>query len=316
MRPIWKGLRPFGAVRFRSHDRQEDIADDMKWAEAVLMWSWPPPTPESLKGAPKLVFSGHIDLTQGSARALLARGVQVSVVKRCWSPAVSEMALALILACLRRTTNHHVAMWRGEEKWLGVKDLPVQDVSERQLAGRTVGIVGFGAIGRRLAEFLAPFNIKLLVHDPYLPSSILAAAKADSCSMAQMCRRADIIVLAAAANSGSAHLLGAKEIRAMRENSILINTARAALVDQDALTARLEKGDMFAALDVFDAEPLPANSPLRKLSNVYLTPHRAGGILESVQRAGQMLVDDFIAFSEGRKRSYTLSPEMINSLDG
>jgi phosphoglycerate dehydrogenase-like enzyme len=246
---------------------------------------------------------------------LFDRGVAVSVVKKCWSPAVSELALALILAALRRTSNHHVAMWQGKEKWLGVADLPIQDPRERQLTGRTVGIVGFGAIGRRLAEFLAPFQVKLLVHDPFVPTEAIGRMGGEPVSIAQMVRKADVVVLAAAANAGTKHLFGAKEIRAMRAGAVLVNTARAALVDEKALIKRLQAGDFYATLDVFDAEPLPKNSPLRRLPNAYLTPHRAGGVLESVQRAARMLVQEVIAFAEDRPRAHALSPEMVSSLD-
>ena len=315
MRPIWRKLRPLGPVRFRSHNTPEPMARDLAWAEAVLMWSWPPPTRESLVGAPKLRFSGHIDLRRYSAEAMFERGIEISVVKRCWSPAVSELALALILACLRRTSSHHAAMWRGQETWLGVGDLPGQTNNERQLTGRTVGIVGFGAIGRRLAELLAPFHVSLLVHDPFVPPAALEAAGARSVSLLQMMRASDVVVLAAAANSGSKHLIGRKEIAALPRNAVFVNTARAALVDQTALLGRLKKGDLYAALDVFDREPLPKNSPLRRLPNLYMTPHRAGGIVESVQRAATMLVDELTAFSKSQPRRHALTPEMVSSLD-
>lgn len=315
MRPIWRRLRPLGPVRFRSHDKHEEIARDLAWAEAVLMWSWPPPTRESLAGAPKLKFSGHIDLRRYSAEAMFERGIEVSVVKRCWSPAVSELALALVLACLRRTSNHHEAMWRGRETWLGVRDLPTQTNNERQLTGRTVGIVGFGAIGRRLAELLAPFQVKLFVHDPFVSPTTLEAAGAKTMPLLPMMREAEIVVIAAAANAGSKHLISRREIAALRKNAIFVNTARAALVDQNALITRLKKGDLYAALDVFDPEPLPKNSPLRRLPNVYMTPHRAGGVLESVQRAASMLVDEVTAFAAGQPRSHALSPAMVSSLD-
>jgi phosphoglycerate dehydrogenase-like enzyme len=315
LRPIWRRLRSLGSVRFRSHDKPEQIARDLAWAEAVLMWSWPPPTRESLADATKLRFSGHIDLRRHSAEAMFERGIEVSVVKRCWSPAVAELALALVLACLRRTSNHHDAMWRGRETWLGVRDLPTQANHERQLTGRRVGIVGFGAIGRRLAELLAPFKVQLFVHDPFVSPAVLQAADARSVPLLSMMREADIVVIAAAANAGSKYLIGRREITALGKNAVFVNTARAALVDQTALIARLKKGDLYAALDVFDPEPLPKNSPLRRLPNVYMTPHRAGGVIESVQRAAAMLVDELTAFAAGRPRNHALTPEMVASLD-
>lgn len=315
LQPIWQKLEPLGPVRFRAHDASEAMAPDLRWAEAVLMWSWPAPTPETLADAPQLRFSGHIDVRQSSARALLDRGVAVSLVKRCWSPAVAEFALALMLATLRRTSTHHAAMRQGEETWLGVSDLPVQSPDERQLTGRVVGLVGFGAIGRRLAELLQPFHVQLLVHDPFVRAEAVAAAGARAVAIEEMVRESDFVVLAAAANAGTHHLIGSREIRALRPGAILVNTARAALVDQAALTERLRQGDLYAALDVYDQEPLPKDSPLRQLPNAYLTPHRAGGILESVQRAAQMLVDDVTAFATNQPRHYALTRDLLPALD-
>ena len=134
-------------------------------------------------------------------------------------------------------------------------------------------------------------------------------------TISDLVRESEVVVLAAAANAGTLHLIGSPEIEAMRPGTVLVNTARAALVDQEALVRRLQQGDISAALDVFDQEPLPVDSPLRKLPNAYLTPHRGGGILESVQRAAQMLVDELAAFASGRPRAHALTPEMLVSLD-
>jgi hypothetical protein len=94
-------------------------------------------------------------------------------------------------------------------------------------------------------------------------------------------------------------------------NCVLVNVGRSMLVDMAALQARLEKGDLIAMLDVFDQEPLDADSPLRRLPSTYLTPHRAGGILESVERALRMLTDDLEAFLNGRERQYAVTEAML-----
>lgn len=110
-----------------------------------------------------------------------------------------------------------------------------------------------------------------------------------------------------AANTYEArHLIGRHEINALRRNAVLVNVGRAWLVDTAALVKRLRKGDLIAMLDVFDKEPLAKNSPLRKLPNAYLTPHRAGGIVESVHRGLDMLVSDLEAFLDGREMTCAL----------
>jgi len=315
LKPALRRLSRVARLRKRSHNAAEEIAADLAWADAVIMWSWPALTPELLDGAPRLKFVGHIDVTQGAARVELARGMAVSVSRRGFSPAVAEMALALTLSTLRKVSDYHAAMRQGNESWVGrfPDDIPPE---ERQLTGRNVGIVGFGGIGRRLAELLAPFGCRLRVYDPFVAPETAARCGARRVPLLRLMRESEIVVLCAASNPGTRRLLGRTEIGALRPGALIVNVARAALVDTDALAARLRKGDICAAIDVFDNEPLPKDSPLRKLPNAYLSPHRAGGILESVERIVAWLVDDLEAHLAGRKRAHALTEEMIPGLDG
>ncbi|MCW8130998.1 MAG: hypothetical protein KIS92_11670 [Planctomycetota bacterium] len=307
-------LRARAKLRFRSHDTQDQIAPDLAWADAVIMWSWPRYTPELLAAAPRLRFGGHLDIAQSSARLALERGMAVSVSRKGFSPAVSEMALALILGTLRKTSDYHAAMRAGREPW--VTKFPDEiPADERQLTGRRVGIIGFGAVGQRLGELLAPFHCTLRVYDPHLPAEVLARFNAEGVPLKALLKQSEIVVVSAASNEGSRKLIGRAEIAALPKGAVFVNVARAALVDTAALVARLKKGDLYAALDVFDREPLERNHPLRKLPNAYLTPHRAGGLNESVARILGYLVDDFEAHLDGRPRQHPLLERMIPSLD-
>jgi phosphoglycerate dehydrogenase-like enzyme len=308
-------LNKIATVRKRSHNRPEEIAPDLTWADAVIMWSWPVYTPELLAKAPKLRYSGHFDLNQAGARALVERGIPTSLTKRAWSPAVSEMALGLILSVLRQISTYHAASRVGKEKW--VRNMPTDfPANERQLTNRAVGIVGFGAVGQRLAELLTPFHCELRVYDPFLPAEVAAKFGATLVKLPELIRKSEIVVLCAASNSGTSHLIGKREIAMFRKDAVLVNVARAALVDTKALAARLKKKDMYAAIDVFEKEPLEKNSPLRKLDHAYLTPHRAGGVLESVDRIFTWLVDDLEAELNGQPRKYALTEKMLPTLDG
>lgn len=307
-------LDGIGEVRRRSHDTSEAIVDDLAWADAVLMWSWPKLLDPLLDAAPRLRFAGHLDLSQRAARVALNRGLPVSVSRAGFSPAVAEMALALILSALRKITDHQAAMRRGEEVW--VASFPEDiDPLERQLTGRRVGIVGFGRIGRRLGELLSPFRVRLRITDPYLPAGVAAATGAIDSSLEELLADSEIVVLCAASNPGSKKLIGAPQIALLPKDAVLVNVARAALVDTDALVARLERGDLTACIDVFDREPLAADHPLRRLPNAYLTPHRAGGVMESVDRVLSWLVDDLEAHLAGRPRQHALTEAIIAALD-
>jgi phosphoglycerate dehydrogenase-like enzyme len=300
------------AIRKTSHNTTAEIMHDLPWAEVVIMWAWPGFGIEELNLCPDFKFLGQINTTQKHVKACLAKGIVISEVRHCWSPAVAEMALVLMLAGLRQTSAFHMQMRAGTESW--VNDFPKDiDPRERQLTGRPVGIVGFGGIGQRLAQLLQPFHVTLRIYDPYLPNSVATQYDAQQVSMMELIRESDVVVLCAANNEGARHLVGGDEIAAFRSNAILVNVGRSMLVDMPALQKRVEKGDLIAMLDVFDNEPLEVDHPLRKLSNAYLTPHRAGGIIESTERALAMLADDLEAFISGNSLKYAVTEAMLSS---
>lgn len=311
---IFKRLDELGEVRRRSHNTQDEIRADLAWADTVLMWSWPKLDAALLDAAPRLRLAAHLDLTQGAAAAALARNLPVSVSRSGFSPAVAEMALTLMLGALRRTSGYHAAMRAGNENWVAAFPDDI-DPLERQLTGRRVGIIGLGAIGRRLVELLGPFHCEVRACDPFVPAETMAALGVRKSELPELLRFSEITVLAAASNAGSRHLLGADEISMLPPHALLVNVARAALVDTAALVARLQRGDLMAAIDVFDQEPLPVSHPLRTLPNAFLTPHRAGGVMESVQRIVGWLVDDIESHFAGRPCQHALNANMIRALD-
>ncbi|MBM4042016.1 MAG: hypothetical protein FJ290_26270 [Planctomycetes bacterium] len=315
LKGVFARLGKLATLRKRSHNKPEEIAGDLAWADAVLMWAWPTVTREMLAKCPRLRFAGHINLTQGFAKAELEHGLVVSEARHGWSPAVAELALGLILCGLRKISDYHAAMRAGTEHW--VSDFPVDiDPLERQLTGRALGIVGFGGIGRRLAELLEPFRVRLRVFDPYVPKLVAERLGGKLAPLANVVKHSEVLVLCAANTPETHHLLTAREIAALPKNALLVNVGRAWLVDMEALTRRLEKGDLFAALDVFEKEPLPLDSPLRKLKNAWLTPHRAGAPIESVVRIMTWLADDFEAFLQGRPLQHELTLDLLHCLHG
>jgi len=307
-------LAQHGTVRTTSHDTAEQITNDLAWADVVLMWSWPILDNMLLDAAPRLRFSGQLDITQRAARIALDRGLPVSVTRRAFSPAVAEMALGLILNTLRKISVHQGAMRTGTEQW--VAGFPEDiDPDERELSGRAVGLIGFGAVGQRLCELLQPFCCHLCTYDPFVPEGVAERAGVRRTDLHTLLAASEVVVLCAASNAGTAHLLAAPEIALLPPRAVLVNVARAALVDTPALIARLRQGDLYAALDVFDQEPLPADAELRTLPNAFLTPHRAGGILDSVSRLLNQLIDDLEAYLDELPRTHALAESWLPSLD-
>lgn len=299
-----------GTLRKRSYNTPEEIIGDLTWADAVIMWSWPVFDTTLLRQAGGLRFLGQINTTGTTAKACLEMGIAHSEARHCWSPAVAEMALTLLLAGLRKSSMFHMQMKSGKEPW--VNDFPADiDSGERQLSGRSVGIVGFGAIGQRLAQLLEPFGIDLKIHDPFVPDAVCAKYRAKKVTVANLMKSSDVIVLCAANTDNARHVVGKKEIASMRKDAVLVNVGRSMLVDMPALVERLKKGELIAMLDVFDKEPLEKNSVLRKLPNAFLTPHRAGGIIASVERALDMLIGDLEANSAGNPLKYQVKKAML-----
>jgi len=314
----WARLDNLAEVSRSEVHTAEDIDPFLKNLDAILMWAWPKPTPAQLdRLGNRYKFSAHLDLAQSHAKSLIERGITVSTSRSGFSPAVAEMALTLILASLRRTSTYHADMWKATETdahWL--KRFPEDiDPRERQLTGRRVGIIGFGRVGQRLGELLKPFQCQVSIVDPFLPDAVAEKAGVRKVSLETLASDCEIIVLSAASNSGTQHLINQSIISRLQPDAVFVNVARAALVDTEALVNRLRRGDLFAAIDVFDKEPLAKDSVLRSLPNAYLTPHRAGGIMESVQRNIDWLIDDYEAFLKGQPLKYRVSEAMIPSLD-
>ncbi|MGF1484203.1 MAG: NAD(P)-dependent oxidoreductase [Opitutales bacterium] len=316
LQDAWTRLEAMGPVRKTSHNTAEEIVEDLKWADHVIMWSWPALDESLLEKAGTLAYVGHLDVGQKAAQTALARQLPISCSKRGWSPAVSEMALALTLNLLRRVSDYHAAMRASDETWVQAmpEDFPFD---ERQLTGRAVGIIGLGGVGRRLAELLQPFAPNpLRVFDPFLPDAALAPFQAQHSELAELLSESEVVILCAAANTGTKHLIGGPEIRSLKPGTVFINVARAQLVDYAALATRLREGDIMAGIDVFEKEPLEADHPLRSIPGAYLTPHRAGGLRESIQRVVHWLIDDLEAHNKGEPRQHAVTEAMIPSLDG
>jgi phosphoglycerate dehydrogenase-like enzyme len=164
-----------------------------------------------------------------------------------------------------------------------------------ELMKRTLGIVGVGAVGTRVAELASAFEMELLgvKRDPTTNDGVV-----DDCfgpeGLAEVCARSDYLLLACPLTDETRGLVGREELRLLGEDGVLLNVARGEVVDQDALVSALQYGVVGgAALDVFETEPLPADSPLWELSNVLLTPHMAGSTPKYMERAADVVVANY-----------------------
>jgi phosphoglycerate dehydrogenase-like enzyme/predicted dehydrogenase len=182
----------------------------------------------------------------------------------------------------------------------------------RDMSTAVVGIIGWGANARAFAACLRPLGARVIVHSEHSSAAEIVAAGAVPAPLATVLA-ADIVSLHRGLTAKTRHCLGAAELERLRPGSVLINLARGALIEPDALLSRLRRGDIFACLDTFDEEPLPPAHPLRRLPNVFLTSHIAGGSPDMQAASAREVVDKVIAFLEGQEVE-TLSPELLRNM--
>ncbi|MDO8251207.1 MAG: D-2-hydroxyacid dehydrogenase family protein [Rhodoferax sp.] len=245
-----------------------------------------------------LIFTGTRNTTLDLS-ALAARRIPVSHTE--WGPSkdsTCEMTWSLILAATRQLEQQTALLRRGQ--WRPDAPEPLAGV----LHGQTLGLIGLGEIGARVAKVGQALGMQVLTWSPRMTPERAAQHGATAVSLEELLASAQVVSLHLVPTPATRHLLNAERLALMRPDSLLVNTSRSALVDGTALVQALEKGQPgFAALDVFDVEPLPLDNPLRQLPNVLLTPHLgfvtepvfqrfASGVTECLQAwlAGQPLV--------------------------
>ena len=175
----------------------------------------------------------------------------------------------------------------------------------------TLGIVGLGGIGARLAQLLAPFAPEILAHDPFCAPATAAKLGARLVSLDELAARSEAVVLCAATTPETQGLFSARHVEMLPDGAVFVNVSRWQNADGAALLRRLQRGEIYGAFDVFEPEPLPADAVLRELPNVVLTPHRGGGIFASIHRHFEWLLGDWEAFEENRPRKCGVDEKIL-----
>jgi len=258
-------------------------------AEAdILLTSWRNPklTPELLDLAPRLKLVAH---SAGSVKfmiddSIFCQGIQVSTAGAAMVPPVAETTVLLCMLMLRPVYKLDEGL-RSAAPWFEMKLAGVGD----ELGTKTVGIIGAGQIGKRVIKMLRAWEIDVRLFDPYISPEQAAAMDVTAYhSLQDMLPHCDIVTLHAPVLPETRHLMGGEELRRMRDGTILINTARAWLVDHDALAAELKQGRLRYATDVFENEPLPRDDAWRTMPNTFILPHIAAATRQCFHRQGDI----------------------------
>lgn len=224
------------------------------------------------------------------------KGIKVINAPGRSANAVADFTVGMILAEAKNIARGHKALY--ENKWL--KDFPNQNYCH-DLWTRTVGIVGFGEVGRRVVKRLSGFECKILIHDPFIVGDSPSIEGCEFVSLEELFKESDFLSLHLRLSEKTANFIGEKELSAMKPTAYLINTARSGLIDEPALISALRSKSIGgAAIDVFEQEPLSVGSPYLELDNVTITPHLAGTSCDTFANSVHIVVDDLARFFEGK----------------
>lgn len=270
-------------------DRRSELETLLADATALIVRNRTQVDEALLAAAPSLKVVGRlgVGLDNIDVTACVAHGVEVIPATGANALAVAEYVIGTALLLLRGAYQASAAV--GDGKW------PRAPLSNgREIAGTTLGLVGFGGIGRLTAKLAQALGMRVIAHDPQVPadSALWREHRTERHALADVLAQADVVSLHVPLSPDTRGLIDAARLATMKADAILINTARGGVVDEAAVAAALRAGRLGgAALDVFDREPLPAGSPLAGCPNLILTPHIAGLTRESNARVSTLIAE-------------------------
>jgi D-3-phosphoglycerate dehydrogenase len=285
---------------------EDELVELAQGADAILT-NWRPVTARVLAHAPHCLTVARygVGLDNIDVAAATKLGIVVSNVPEFCIDEVSDHALALLLALSRKIVD-----FAGQTRAGGWDNKEFGDM--HRLRGQTLGLIGFGRIARRVAAKAQAFGLVVLAYSPSLEPGEHDGVSA--ASFEQVLRSSDIVSLHAPSTPSTRHMIGSAEFAMMRPGAFLVNTARGALVDEEALRDALEDGSLGGAgLDVMDEEPPAHDHPLRSTPGVVITPHASFYSAEAVNELQETAAANVAASLGGRMPLTVVNPEVLTS---
>ncbi|KGN30855.1 3-phosphoglycerate dehydrogenase [Knoellia sinensis KCTC 19936] len=307
----WQVLKDLGRLDVLSGT--DAIVDALPDVEVLVAgWGVPPLTPELLDTAPRLRLIAYVGAAVKSfaTPAMFQRGVVLTQAGMGMARPVAEVALTFSLSLLHQIHVFDHALRSGTDF-----DATLALARPRhEIAGAAFGVVGASRVGRAYTSLAQNLGATVAVHDPYLDEAEAAALGVRRVGLDELMARSRIVALHAPVLPETKEMIGAGQLASMPDGSGLVNTARAWLIDSEALLAELRSGRIDAALDVFDDEPLRVDDPLRRLPNVLLTPHQAAGTIEGRARQGTVLLEEIGRYFRGEPLAHCVTPELLDRI--
>jgi len=288
----------------------EDAAERLGEATVLFSsWGCPPIDAAMLALAPNLQLITH---AAGTVKGLVTpelweRGIRVCTAAAANAVPVAEFTLAAILLANKdafaSNQRYHAEGAAAARVGPGVGN-----------RNKTVGIIGASRIGRLVIDSLKPFDVDVLLFDPVIEAADARGLNARSVSLERLLEQSDVVSLHAPLLPETTGMIGRKELSRMRDGTTLINTARGQICDAAALEAELVSGRILAVIDTSDPDPLPDESTLRGLTNVFLTPHIAGSLGTELPRMAQLAIDEIARFAAGEDLLHEVHPSELERM--
>jgi phosphoglycerate dehydrogenase-like enzyme len=280
----------------------------------VTTWDSPRLGEELPSLAPRLRLVAHCggEVRGRFARPLFER-LTIANAPGPMARLVAELAVTFLLMAVRRVDEYREALRRPSNRIY--ERLHLEGAGHETLRGTTVGLLGFGRIGRETARLLRPFGPRLLVHDPYVAAAAVRRRGAQTATLPRLLRASQHLVVAAALTDATRGLLGRPALRLLPDGATIVNVARGGIVDLAALVAEVRSGRLRCALDVTDpVEPLPPRHPLRRMRGAVLTPHVGAAAVEVRRAMADVVLENLERFFRGGRVRTRVTPRMLERM--
>jgi glycerate dehydrogenase len=298
----WKTLSALGEINVYDRTEASRIVERIGDAELILT-NKTPISAETMKACGKLRYVGVLATGYNivDVAAAKAAGIVVTNIPTYGTDAVAQFAFALLLEVCHHVGHHARTVRDGE--WTTCPDFCYWRHPLIELAGKTMGLIGFGRIGRRTGEIARAFGMKVLAFDEY-PNKAFEKDGISYTTLDRLLAESDVVSLHCPLTDKNKGMINRDSIAKMKDGAILINTSRGPLVDEEALAAALDSGKLAAAaVDVVSTEPIRADNPLLKARNALVTPHIAWAPKEARSRLLDIAVENLRAFVAGAPKN-------------
>lgn len=296
-----KRLSQEANVKRISIDRNE-LALALRDADGLILRNMPYVGSEILNQAPKLKVIGRfgVGVDNVDLDAARERGIRVVYTPGANADAVAEHTFALLLALTKRLRFWHEALVKGEYRLRWTEQ-------STEMKGKTIGIVGFGHVGKAVAERAKAFKMRIVVHDPFVSQEVISSFGAESLTLGELLRQSDFVTLHVPLTKETRGLINRERLALMKRGSFLVNTSRGEVCDLDALYEGLQKGQLAGvALDVFPNEPPDLSHPIFRHPNFLGTPHVASHTPETLNRMALVVAEQVLKVLRGEEPDFAV----------